>query len=96
MTIEQFDYARLATSYEILPFIYKQLSDVVSNKRDSSAQGLSEDDDIKLELVSLVGTMCLDDNCIPMMASCNLPKLLIDFMIGMSLCITKTFSQGGR
>jgi hypothetical protein len=73
LTINEFDYTRLAQSYEIIPFLCKLLSD--------SKSSIAENDDIKLEAVLLIGTMLIDDSILPIMTQFNVPLLLLDFMV---------------
>ena len=82
LTIEQFDFARLATSYDILPFIYSVMSDSLSSKHTKNATLISENDDIQLELVKILGTMCLDAGAISLMVKSEIPILLAEFMVG--------------
>eukprot|EP00842_Homolaphlyctis_polyrhiza_P005073 jgi/Hompol1/5567/HPOL_000419-RA len=52
---------------------------------DLRTEGIAEDDDILLEVIILLGTMSLDENIAPMVASTNLLHLLIDVMIGKTI-----------
>jgi hypothetical protein len=90
LSIDKFDYAKLVSTYNILPFIYKNLSLFIS-QCPNGGSGLSEDDDVALELVRLLGTLCIDDSVIPAIANEHIPQVLTEFMVCMLLL--QRFSQ---
>lgn len=90
LTIDKFDFAKLVGTYPILPFIYKTLSKLMSQSSKETS-GLSENDDVALELVRLVGTLSMDDAVIPMIAREHIPQLMTEFMVGTCTILNNTF-----
>lgn len=93
INIPDFDFAKLADAYQLLPFIEKRLekaSKSPSNLIDASSDrggntqllrsGLTDDDDITLELIIFVGTMCNDEGIAPIIAKTNIISTLLDIM----------------
>nr|KAJ3413912.1 hypothetical protein HK105_001946 [Polyrhizophydium stewartii] len=120
LTIAEFDFGKLATTYDLLFFIGNTITASVSEAQakarhpgrgpggpagassvgrsadlssataasggagmagSAKLDGIAEDDDVLLEVINLLGTMALDENIAPMVASTNLLQLLIQVMI---------------
>ncbi|KAJ3115068.1 Kinesin-associated protein 3 [Phlyctochytrium bullatum] len=85
LTIPDFDYAKLAEAYNLIGFIENQLMIAIRaaeiSKGQGSNAGLTENDDIVLEVVVLLGTMAHDENIPPMIGKSNLIHLLMDLML---------------
>ncbi|KAJ3293590.1 Kinesin-associated protein 3 [Borealophlyctis nickersoniae] len=87
LTIPDFDFAKLAEAYNLIDFISRRLAAAVAGAGGSSGNspekegGITEEDDITLEVVILLGTMGNDGDVAPMIARTNVLGLLIDLMI---------------
>ena len=86
LTIAEFDFAKLATSYDLLSLFRTIFSSSISgislSNTKGKTHGIDEEDDVLLEVVIFIGTMGVDENVAPMMISNNILKLLIDVMRG--------------
>ncbi|KND02983.1 uncharacterized protein SPPG_02058 [Spizellomyces punctatus DAOM BR117] len=95
LSIPDFDFAKLAETYNLLDFISGKLQRSIAavtaatsgNGGISAAGGggtgggLAEDDDVTLEIVILLGTMANDENIGPMVARTGILPLLMELMI---------------
>ncbi|KAJ3126935.1 Kinesin-associated protein 3 [Nowakowskiella sp. JEL0407] len=96
LTIPDFDFAKLAATYNLLEFTFARLSASISasasaisqragmNADDEQGQkvgGIAEDDDVTLEIICLLGTMSNDENIPPMILKMNLIPVLMELMI---------------
>ncbi|KAJ3103417.1 Kinesin-associated protein 3 [Phlyctochytrium planicorne] len=85
LTIPDFDFAKLAEAYDLIPFIEHHFTLAVRaaevSKGQGSNAGLTEDDDITLEAVVLLGTMANDESVPPLVAKSNVVYLLMELML---------------
>ncbi|KAI9356221.1 kinesin-associated protein-domain-containing protein [Zopfochytrium polystomum] len=97
LTIPNFDFAKLAETYNLIEFIRKRLSLSISlaasaaerngasgasgHEEGDGKGGLAEDDDVTLGVVVLLGTMANDEGIGPIVARTDVISLLIELMI---------------
>ncbi|KAI8818255.1 kinesin-associated protein-domain-containing protein [Fimicolochytrium jonesii] len=92
LTIPDFDFTKLAEAYNLLGFIQTRLQSAINDVANAAnaepnvdaemlGAGLSEDDDITLEVVNLLGTMASDENIGPVVAKTHIPQTLMELMI---------------
>ncbi|XP_046844229.1 kinesin-associated protein 3-like isoform X2 [Xenia sp. Carnegie-2017] len=65
IAVKGLDYAQLLTKYDMLSYIKSKLQ-----------HGAAEDD-LVLEVIILIGTVCTDDSCASILAEENMPQILI-------------------
>lgn len=93
LSIPDFDYAKLSTTYNLHDFIACRLqasAESIGTETQSSILpieargGLNEDDDVLLEFIILLGTMAIDDAFAPLVLKSNVIPTLMELM--MSIC----------
>ncbi|KAI9145980.1 kinesin-associated protein-domain-containing protein [Paraphysoderma sedebokerense] len=83
LKIPDFDYARLAESYQIFEFIDRIFADVIDRPiggARSVRSGEAIEDDLVLECVMVCGTFAEDENVCSMFVKCNILQPLIELM----------------
>ncbi|CAB4032785.1 kinesin-associated 3 isoform X2, partial [Paramuricea clavata] len=68
IAVRGLDYAQLLTKYDMLSYIKSKL------------QPGSAEDDLVLEVIILIGTVCADDSCAALLAEEDVPQILIDLL----------------
>ncbi|KAJ3276056.1 Kinesin-associated protein 3 [Terramyces sp. JEL0728] len=84
LTIPDFDWGKLAASYNLLDFLAAVITKTLrgtGEKSENISQGVEENDDILLQCIIALGTMANDENIAPMIAQTNILKILINTMI---------------
>lgn len=81
LNIHEFDFAKLAQTYDMMSFFISILSSA-SRQNEYNEEDVAEDDDILLEVVVLIGTMLIDENIPEMVIQTPLLQLLVDVMSG--------------
>ncbi|KAJ3186592.1 hypothetical protein HDU85_007412 [Gaertneriomyces sp. JEL0708] len=83
LTIPDFDFAKLAEAYDLLGFISSHLNSALALLSEDGGKGigLTEDDDVTLEVINLLGTMAADESLGPMILKTTILQKLLDMMI---------------
>ncbi|KAJ3210624.1 hypothetical protein HDU67_005161 [Dinochytrium kinnereticum] len=85
LTIQDFDFAKLAEAYGLLPFIENHFKNAIRAAEFSKSQGgnagLTDEDDVTLEIIILLGTMANDENIPIMVARSSIIFLLMELML---------------
>lgn len=91
LQIPDFDWAKLAETYDLFSWITRRIQVNIQQSRTDDGPtrfagqqdfvGLTEDDDIILELVILIGNMAMDDGCIPLFLKHGILNQLMDILV---------------
>ncbi|KAJ3093007.1 Kinesin-associated protein 3 [Quaeritorhiza haematococci] len=94
LTIPDFDFAKLAEAYNLLDYVSKWLSTVITQTgaparspstngagAGADGSGISSNDDVTLEMIVLLGTMASDEGIAPMIARTNILPILMEMMM---------------
>lgn len=79
LSIPDFDFTKLAQTYDLLTFCINILSPA-SRHKEYNDEDVAEDDDILLEVITLLGTMSLDENMPSMISKTPTLQILVDIM----------------
>lgn len=80
LSIPDFDFAKLSKTYKFMDWITMKLNGFLENDSE-----LSENDDIILELVKLIGTMSEDVGFLPLVVQYNTIPLLLNLISSMQI-----------
>ena len=78
LLFDKFDFCKLANSFDLFQFIKRQLNQTDNGSKETN---INENDDIILEIINLIGTMCIDENIIPMMIQHQIHESLLSYMV---------------
>ena len=79
LTIPDFDFRKLASSYNLLAFLGNLMTTSLA-KGDSEEMNLGDDDDVLLECIILIGTMALDEAIHPLVCQTKLLDQLVSVL----------------
>lgn len=82
LTIPDFDYHKLVTSYNLLDVLAKVMQQSLSQSSESKdSGGLDESDDVLLECIMTLGTLAEDESIAPLIVASPILELLVECMI---------------
>jgi hypothetical protein len=84
LKIPDFDYEKFISCYQILDFlvrIIKKYMNADDNTTGEFPEGLSENDDILLQCLILIGTLSFDDAATTLVAKSPILDLLVDVLV---------------
>lgn len=94
LSIPDFDFCKLSEAYKLHDFIANSLNRAATASRQQSARpgtakggsemgsGISDDDDITLEMINLLATMAADDGMAVVIAKTTIIQSLLELMMG--------------
>lgn len=78
LTLKEFDFRKLAETHSLLPFCTEI---ILSSLRKSEKDEYNDKDGVLLMVISLLGTMTLDESILPDIARSEIPSLLVEIML---------------